>query len=166
MFRFNVFHRSPLTYITGLLAKILKENNILQVQINAEHLRKIYKRVFIQEKKERRWSQQKNFFLFRNLLASCKSYKSFLDIAWLVRSTRNLISRKLIYITYRLTNVVRAYVRCKEVSFLMQTYVKKLRTVLTWTLTSLITKLERVHHYTFLPFPLGYHIYVRKFVII
>ena len=26
--------------VTGLLAKILKENNILQVQINIEHLRK------------------------------------------------------------------------------------------------------------------------------
>ena len=42
---------------------------------------------FIQKKIERRWSQQKNFFLFRNLLASCKSFKSFLAIAWLVRSS-------------------------------------------------------------------------------
>ena len=49
--------------LTELLAKILKENNVLQVQINAEHLRKRFKRV-LYCKKERRWSQQKNFFIF------------------------------------------------------------------------------------------------------
>ena len=39
-----------LKVLTGLLAKILKENNILQVQINAEHLRKRYKRVLYRKK--------------------------------------------------------------------------------------------------------------------
>ena len=47
------FYRSKawLSILTGLLAKILKENNILQVQINAEHLRKRYKRVLYKKKK-------------------------------------------------------------------------------------------------------------------
>ena len=36
---------------TELLAKILKENNIVQVQINAEHLRKICKRVLYRKQR-------------------------------------------------------------------------------------------------------------------
>ena len=42
---------SGIVLFTGLLAKILKENNILQVQINAEHLRKRYKRVLYRKKR-------------------------------------------------------------------------------------------------------------------
>ena len=44
-------HFKIIQLLTGLLAKILKENNILQVQINAEHLRKRYKRVLYRKKK-------------------------------------------------------------------------------------------------------------------
>ena len=72
-----VFIEMLIHLITGLLAEILKENNILQVQINAEHLRKRYKRVLYRKEKNAYGHNKRISSYFETFQRSVNHIKAF-----------------------------------------------------------------------------------------